>query len=429
MAEGKNEVIELREKIENLNKKIDMMSKQLSFAVDRQYYFNAFTNPELQKLNDIPNHGILLCGNYGNPNTGDEWMLDTMIAYIRRYTTRKITIMLEPNRLFDPSVYLKYGIEYIHYPKTVYDYDVIEKKFDILIFGGGAIIEDGIYREAYDYGINICRTVVDLPLRFIAKKKKVLCIGLSTSVELSNQEYIRKLQEVINGSTYFSLRDSYSIETLKRSGICVDRVHLIHDIVYANHELQKAIKIYKKDNHDPDTVHIGLVYIVSEETKPQFQQLINILKKDVEKNGKNCKITIIPFYDDWHIDYRFYIEEVGNDPTVNVLQYDSKIQSIIDIFMKQDIVVCARYHAILLALSLGIPCVPLYYDTHQHYQNKISYLLEQFGLNLGNCIGISTITDGSSMLERKINITNNELATKLSRESTYQIAKIFEEEL
>ena len=149
MAEGKNEVIELREKIENLNKKIDMMSKQLSFAVDRQYYFNAFTNPELQKLNDIPNHGILLCGNYGNPNTGDEWMLDTMIAYIRRYTTRKITIMLEPNRLFDPSVYLKYGIEYIHYPKTVYDYDVIEKKFDILIFGGGAIIEDGIYWNQY----------------------------------------------------------------------------------------------------------------------------------------------------------------------------------------------------------------------------------------------------------------------------------------
>ena len=35
--------------------------------------------------------------------------------------------MMEPNRLFDPLVYLKYGIEYIHYPKTVYDYGEIEK--------------------------------------------------------------------------------------------------------------------------------------------------------------------------------------------------------------------------------------------------------------------------------------------------------------
>lgn len=123
---------------------------------------------------------------------------------------------------------------------------MIEKKFDVLIFGGGAIIEDGIYWEAYDYGIYICRTIVDLPLRFIAKQKKVFCIGLSTSTELNNQDYIHKLQTVIDSSTYFSLRDPYSIETLKRAGICTDRVHLIHDIVYANHELQKAVNCSKK---------------------------------------------------------------------------------------------------------------------------------------------------------------------------------------
>ena len=58
-----------------------------------------------------------------------------------------------------------------------------------MIFGGGAIIEDGVYWEAYDYGINICRTIEDLPLKLIAKQKKVLCIGLSTSTELNNQEY------------------------------------------------------------------------------------------------------------------------------------------------------------------------------------------------------------------------------------------------
>lgn len=58
-----------------------------------------------------------------------------------------------------------------------------------MIFGGGAIIEDGVYWEAYDYGINICRTIEDLPLKLIAKQKKVLCIGLSTSTELNNQEH------------------------------------------------------------------------------------------------------------------------------------------------------------------------------------------------------------------------------------------------
>lgn len=129
----------------------------------------------------------------------------------------------------------------------------------------------------------------------------------------------------------------------------------------------------RKDNSD--IIHIGVVYIVSEDTKPQFRYLIEKLKKESEEMGKKCKITIIPFYDDWHIDYRFYAEETNGDPAITVLQYDSDIKSVVDVFTKQDVMVCARYHAILVALSLGIPCVALYYDTHQHYRNKIGYLM------------------------------------------------------
>lgn len=429
IQEEKNEIAELRSEIENLNKRLDSISKQLTFAIDRQYYFNAYTNPELLKLHSIPDHGVLLCGNYGNPNTGDEWMLDTMISYIRRYTKRQITIMLEPNRLFDPSVYLKYGIEYIHYPKTVYDYDLIEKKFDVLIFGGGAIIQDDIYWEAYDYGINICRTVVDLPLRFIAKKKKVICLGLSTSTELTNREYIEKLQAVINGSTFFSMRDPYSIGTLEKAGICTDKVQLVHDIVYANEELGQVIEGSKHEKNDADVMHVGLVYIVAEETKPLFRSLIDKIKKETEDSGRVCKITIIPFFDDWHIDYRFYMDEVKDDSSVTVLRYDSDIKMVIDVFMKQDIVVCARYHAILLALSLGVPCVALYYDTHQHYCNKVSYLMEQFGKSIENCVRISEIERCETLLDQVIREMDPDRIKALAKDARKQISKVLEREM
>lgn len=230
----KNSLDTLNEKLDETQFELEEIKKLLKFAVDRQYYFNAYSNPELNKLSVIPDKGILLCGNYGNPNTGDEWMLDTMLYYIRLHTKKPVTIMLNSNRLFDPSVYLKYNVDYIHYPKTVYDYDIIEKKFDTLIFGGGAIIEDSVYWEAYDYGIDICRTVVDLPLRFIHRKKNVYCIGLSTGKELHNLEYKRKLQHVINESKYFSLRDIYSMQTLQNCGIETKKIGIINDIVYAN---------------------------------------------------------------------------------------------------------------------------------------------------------------------------------------------------
>lgn len=107
----------LEEKIEKLEQELQEIKtqsedtkKELDFCVDRQYYFNSFYNVELGRLQYIPEGGILLCGNYGDPNTGDEWMLDTVINHIRKYSDKPITLMLINNRLFDPSNYLKYNI-------------------------------------------------------------------------------------------------------------------------------------------------------------------------------------------------------------------------------------------------------------------------------------------------------------------------------
>ena len=345
--------------LEAVKQQLQEMARLLKFCVDRQYYFNAFSNPELLKLQNEANDGILLCGNYGNPNTGDEWMLDTMIQYLRRYSNKKITIMLEPNRIFDPSIYLKYNVNYIHYPQTVYDYDILVEKFDILVFGGGAIIEDGIYWEAYDYGINICRTVVDLPLRFIAKNKKVFCVGLSTSTTLNNPEYIHKLQTVIHGATYFSVRDYYSLNVLKQAGISTNNVRIINDIVYANDKLLSAVQNRKIQEHS-ETVHIGVVYIVAEETKEAFQELIASIRREMEQQNKKYLISLIPFYDNWHIDFNFYMNFAKDKENITVIPYTTDIQEMIDIFTKQDYMICARYHGILLSLSLNIPCIGLY---------------------------------------------------------------------
>ena len=427
MNEYKAEIEALSEKIDELNKKLEQMGKLLKFAVDRQYYFNSFMNPELEKLQMIPDGGILLCGNYGNPNVGDEWMLDTILGYIKRHTSKRVTIMLESNRLFDPSKYLKYDVDYIHYPKTVYDYDIIEKKFDTLIFGGGAIIEDGIYWEIYDYGINICRTVVDLPLRFINHKKKVLLIGLSTSATLSNQEYKNKLQYIIDKATYFSLRDSNSIQTLKEAGIRTERIHLTDDIVYANKILQKELMIMEKRDVDSDILRVGVVYIVAEETKSQFKILIRKIKEEAAELGKKCEITLLPFYDDWHVDYRFYSEIVSEEDSVRVLKFDSDIQTIINVFKEQDIMVCARYHAILLALCMKIPCVTLFYDTHQHYANKIKYLVEQFGYRLEDCIPISRLEEmEGKILQKAFDNSESYVANKIIQRAEMNLNELFE---
>lgn len=420
---------EILSALREISTKLDNIKWQLDFNTERQKYLNAFFGSELLKLQQVSGDGILLCGNYGNPNTGDEWMLDTMISYIRKYTTREITVMLEPNRNFDPSIYLKYGIRYIHYPQTVYDYDMIADQFDILIFGGGAIVEDNVYYDAYDFGVNICRTVVDLPLRFIKKRKKVLCIGLSTSTEFTNAGYINKLQTVIDHVDYFSVRDRYSLETMQRAGINTDRVKLIPDIVFGNEKLRKMISedTYRLEQRDQDILHIGIVYIVAYETKKGFLNLINKIKTEASASGKQYHITLIPFYDDWHIDDQFFKDSTKDEQNIEVLPYCSDIQFMIDIFEKQDIVVCARYHAILLALCLGIPCVPLYFDTHQHYRNKVSYLMEQFDLSLKDCVVMSELAAGEKedLLDHHLVRGEKDQAEKWIQDARQQLEDLF----
>lgn len=97
--------------------------------------------------------------------------------------------------------------------------------------------------------------------------------------------------------------------------------------------------------------------------------------------------------------------------------------------MKQDVMVCARYHAILLALSLGIPCVALYYDTHQHYRNKRAYLMEQFGLDIKSCIAMSEMENTASFLEEYIININTKIVEKLRIDSIRQLSELFERRL
>ena len=128
-------------------------------------------------------------------------------------------------------------------------------------------------------------------MRFIAKNKS-FCVGLSTSTTLNNPEYIHKLQTVIHGATYFSVRDYYSLNVLKQAGISTNNVRIINDIVYANDKLLSAVQNRKIQEHS-ETVHIGVVYIVAEETKEAFQELIASIRREMEQQNKKYLISLI----------------------------------------------------------------------------------------------------------------------------------------
>lgn len=426
-----NQLSEVNAKLNEVTRKVDELSSLLGYVTNRQTYLNAFTNPELFMLKKHSEGDVLLCGNYGDPNLGDEWMLQTMLEYLGRYCSKKVTVMLAPNRCYDVSSYR--NVNFIHFPQTIYDFATLADNFDEIIFGGGAIVEEEYYQEKYDFGVALSRILSDLSLEFIKRGKKVFIIGVSASKELKKTEFIQKMKKVFCEAWSITVRDKNTLDTLKKAGISTERTNLIPDIVYANTSLNKYFFDTKKESLS-DKVHqennIGITFIVNEQTKPKLGILIKSIKKYYLRKNKAFKITLIPFHDLEHNDMNFYKEITKDDENIEFIPYTSDINKVIDIFAKQNIMINMRYHAMLIAMTLGIKTINVLYDEHPHYFNKVDYLMQQFGYSAKNCIRLSDIEKECQMdkfWEKAVVVRNAEKAEGLLNTAKNELETIVRE--
>ena len=355
------------ERLDCLEDRIDILSKKL-----REY-----VSLEIATLD--PGSRVLVMGFYGARNIGDELMLRTLLDYYDEKNI-EVTIMMSDNYVFDTSFYAPHQV--IHYPKKPNDIALISKKFDMVIWGGGAMLDD------HDYYYNGDKTILSYSLMAISKAVikhhgKVVVLGVSANEKIEDKNFIEDLKYVINGAAHFSLRDTNSLETLKQAGIQEDKIEIVDDLALAQLKWLKEEKGPRKKK-----LIIGLVYILSEET---FDILSGYTKKMIEYLNKNLKdsvgveIMMIPFYDYQNNDYRLFqrmkeeLEETKFNKKIVIKINDNlnNSEEVINVLASCDVVFAMRYHALLLASCAGVRTVSLDYSPkHRHYYNKIKYVKE-----------------------------------------------------
>ena len=190
---------------ENEKRKEELQSLNNSFENDKQIIQNqinnvveelkkgfSYTNVELLNIKyDQALKNILIIGFFGAPNLGDELMLETLLDYFSDIPNKKVTVLLADNPEYSIDKYK--DIRFIHYPKSLYDFNIMAEQFDYIIFGGGAIIDDRHYNEEKSYQYDLGTMLIKLSIRAIAFNKKVVCIALSASENIENREYLEKL--------------------------------------------------------------------------------------------------------------------------------------------------------------------------------------------------------------------------------------------
>ena len=407
----------INDKIEEVNQNV---KSQSAYKINEEIHEIAevvsqfkYSNTELQNIrNNKEKKNVLLIGFYGAPNLGDELMLETLLEYMEKVPNIQITVLLADNPQYSIDKYK--DIIFIHYPKTLYDFNILAEKYDYFIFGGGAIINDKNFEKENSYKYDLGTILIKLSTRAIAFNKKVICLALSASNKITNKEYIEKLKHIIENSFYFSVRDVYTKRFLieQMGDEFKEKIVEIDDIVFANKELNDIIERKRDEKQEID---IGIVWIANDNNIQKLEDTLKAIEQSLTNlEIEKCRINLIPFYEYCGIDTKFYnkIEQANyNKLTINVEKYPKDINETINLFIKNDIIIGMRYHSVLIAHILAIPCVSICYDIHEDYPNKIKYLNQIF--NEKEAVSYENM-DSNEIIEKiclSIKMNKNEINT------------------
>ena len=362
-------------KIENSSlNELESVSRKVELLVKGQRYSNAeyFHLPSRFAKKDQ----ILVAGWYGAENLGDELMLKTLLGYFTEEMLLRTTVLLWDCESY-PRFELDHRVRTIHYPRTTWDLELLADAYDVIVWGGGAIIDENQLTDD-PANINTGNIFIRLNELALARDKKVYCLGLSSNRSFVNSEYIERLKLIVERAALFSVRDSYSAETLECLGIPNDTIIECEDIVFANESILRLRK-KREGRKTKDCWKAGIVLFITEGRLGQYVRIVEDVCATIEKLKPSYEIVLIPFLNEDGIDtnlYRQIVSGISSSDSVRIAEYTEK--GVIEELADCDFCICYKYHAALIANLLGIRSLNVCCDEHPHYYNKMKHLADIF---------------------------------------------------
>lgn len=415
-----NKLDDLLSKTSNLNERINNINNlnnnimNINFEIKKMIVDSNNFNLDIENvIKDKSQNKILIAGFYGALNTGDELMLFSLLNKIK---SKNVYIMLSNNEGLIPKY--QYGnIKFVRYPVSTADCEKIVSLFDVIIWGGGAHIDDTNFCIG-NYPISFAEMYTYINTSMINMHKKVISLSLSTNKNLDNRQYLVYLKYIIDNSYYFSLRDENSINSVKKAIELDKPINFDHDLIFLNDSIFPKTKTKKNSKKV-----ITFINIYNDEL---YEINKAIIKKVYEIFGEECEIRLLEFYNYRDNDYR-YIKNIQRDLAYNNIKFYpiiTDIDKLSDFLLQSDLVISERYHGILLANILGLDTISVLYCNHPHYYNKVMGLYDfyKFSANIITINDDNFINDFENILKnykknnkQDLNKYNKEIKEKLNR--------------
>lgn len=340
---------------------------------------------------------IVISGYYGFKNSGDEAVLRSILlaleeqAKLQDMTIQPVVLSIDPE-----GTSQQYGVEAVHRMKMADVYKAL-KGADGLISGGGSLLQDATGIKTIPYYTAIIKLA-----QWLKKPTFIYAQGIGP---VNRGIFAPLIKNVMQKSTYISVRDEQSAQYLKKIGV-TKQIDVVPDPVMGM-PLPERIEFAEKTSELPV---IGISVRFWREDRADLQRVADALVELSQK--RDVCIRFLPFHTPDDIEASKYVMSymqvgfsaksklelayVGDDP-----------QQMLYAVSQCDVLFGMRLHALIYAANRKIPLLGLSYDP------KIDQFLKRINaLPIGTTEALDSTTTSDaiiSLLDRKEAWLNHKL--------------------
>lgn len=316
------------------------------------------------KESHVPQYNVVMSGYYGFNNTGDEAIMLSMHKNIQEMGDNyHITVLSnKPEETKE-----KYGIEAV-YRFGFRDVFHAIRKCDVLLSGGGSLLQDSTSTRSLMYYLSITATA-----KMMRKKVMLYANGIGPVSGKTNR---RLVKQVVNKADLITLREENSYEELLSMGVNPKKCFVTADPVFTmdgiNGEEAQAI--------------------LREEGVPMDKPVVVVSVrnwKDMDKFIGNFAEMCDTIVDKYNRNIVFLGMQMPHDITVSekvrkkmkqdayILKGNYSPYEVMGIISQADFILSMRLHTLIFAARQRVPLIGFIYDP------KIEYYLEKLDMPSG----------------------------------------------
>lgn len=296
------------------------------------------------------NDEMLILGYYGFKNSGDDALLEAIIADIKRYKESPNITVLSAN---PKETMKKYHVNAIN-RFNVWKLNKHMNRAGMLIMGGGTLIQDATSTKSLLYYLGIIKLA-------LAKNLRVMLYSNGVG-PLKNKRNIKRAQKVLNDVDIITLRDPASAEILDSIGIDKPKKHVSADPVFAieGFSKERGTEILKTLGIDTDKKIVGVSVRKTRDTSPAFEvSVAKVCDYISEKYG--AYIVFVPMQPskDEQIS-----KNIRNRMKQNAFVITERLDArdMISLISASYAFIGMRLHSLIYAAIAGVPLMGIAYD-------------------------------------------------------------------